>query len=95
MGNAVKSRGVQHWEKARANGMLRFVLMRGVLSYGLTMFVVMTFIVHRGDSNPRFIAISALLWLVGGAVFGASTWFLMERIYRKSCRRSALARRFL
>jgi hypothetical protein len=23
------------------------------------------------------------LWSVGGAVFGALTWFLMERIYRK------------
>jgi hypothetical protein len=79
----MKPRGLRKWEKARAYGMARFVLFRGVLSYGLTMFVVMTFIVHRGDLIPRFIAISAVLWLVGGAVFGALTWFFMERIYRK------------
>ena len=79
----MKAKGLQNWEKARAVGMTRFVLLRGVLSYGLTMFIVMTFIVHRGDLSARFIAISAGLWLVGGAVFGALTWFLMERIYRK------------
>ncbi|MBB5358678.1 hypothetical protein HDE76_001894 [Rhodanobacter sp. ANJX3] len=74
---------MRRWEKARAGGMTRFVLLRGVLSYGLTMFVLMTFIVQRDDLSARFIAISALLWSVGGAVFGALTWFLMERIYRK------------
>lgn len=79
----MKTKGMRNWEKARAGGMTRFVLLRGVLSYGLTMFVVMTFIVHRGDLSARFIAISAGLWLVGGAVFGALTWVLMERIYRK------------
>ncbi len=79
----MKTKGMRNWEKARAGGMTRFVLLRGVLSYGLTMFVVMTFIVHRGDLSSRFIAISAGLWLVGGAVFGALTWVLMERIYRK------------
>jgi hypothetical protein len=64
--------------------MQRFVLVRGVLCYGLSMFVAMRFIVHRGALSPRFIAISAILWLVGGAVFGALTWLLMERIYRKT-----------
>jgi len=48
------------------------------------MFIVMTFIVHRGDLGTRFIAISAVLWFIGGAVFGALTWFLMERIYRNA-----------
>jgi len=80
----MKAKGLQNWEKARAVGMTRFVLLRGVLSYGLTMFIVMTFIVHRGDLGTRFIAISAVLWFIGGAVFGALTWFLMERIYRKA-----------
>jgi len=79
----VKARGLRNWEKARAAGMTRFVLVRGVLFYGLTMFFVMTFIVHRGDLTARLIALSALLWLIGGAVFGALTWFLMEWIYRK------------
>lgn len=80
----MKAKGLQNWEKVRAGGMTRFVLLRGVLSYGLTMFIVMTFIVHRGDLGTRFIAISAVLWFIGGAVFGALTWFLMERIYRNA-----------
>jgi hypothetical protein len=79
----VKPKGLRNWEKTRAYGMTHFVLFRGVLSYGLTMFVVMTFIVHRGDLSPRFIVVSAVLWLIGGAAFGALTWFFMERVYRK------------
>ena len=79
----MKTKGMRNWEKTRAGGMMRFVLLRGVLSYGLTMFIVMTFIVHRGDLSARFIAISAGLWLVGGATFGALAWVLMERIYRR------------
>ena len=79
----MKPRRLRNWAKSRAHGMTHFVLFRGVLSYGLTMFLLMTFIVHRGDLSPRFIAVSALLWLLGGAVFGALTWFFMEWIYRK------------
>lgn len=80
----MKPKGLQNWEKVRAAGMARYVLARGVLSYGLTMFVLMTFVVHRGDLSPRFIAVSALLWLIGGAVFGTLTWLFMEWCYRKA-----------
>lgn len=79
----MKPKGLRNWEKTRAQGMRRFVFLRGVLSYGLTMFVVMTFIVHRGELSPRFIVVSAALWLAGGAAFGTLTWFFMEWIYRK------------
>jgi len=64
--------------------MARYVLVKGVLSYGLTMFIVMTFIVHRSDLSPRFIALSAVLWLIAGAVFGTFTWLFMERHYRRA-----------
>ena len=80
----MKSKGLQNWERTRALGMARYVLVKGVLSYGLTMFIVMTFIVHRSDLSTRFIALSAVLWLIAGAVFGTFTWLFMERHYRRA-----------
>lgn len=80
----MKPRGLRNWEKVRAAGMARYVLKRGVLSYGLTMFVLMTFVFRRGDLSPRFMLISAVLWFVGGALFGTLTWLFMEWCYRKA-----------
>lgn len=66
--------------------MLRFVLVRGVLSYGATMFVVMMLVNFRSDEGPRVLAVSAMLSLLGGAAFGVLTWILMEWVYRKFSR---------
>ena len=72
------------WQKTRTLGKRRYVLISGVLSYGLPMFVAMTFFVHRNDLSARFIAASALLWLTGGALFGLITWHIFERQYAKA-----------
>lgn len=75
---------LEKWQQTRALGMKRFILMNGVLSWGMPMFVVMTFFVRRADLSPTMIAISALVWAIGGALFGATMWFIAERQYRKA-----------
>jgi hypothetical protein len=80
----MKPAALEKWRQTRARGMKRFVLMTGVLSWGMPMFVVMTFSVRRADLSPTMIAISALLWAVGGALFGATMWLIAERQYRKA-----------
>jgi hypothetical protein len=80
----VKQQQLEKWKATREKGMLRYVLVTGVLSYGLAMFVAMTFFVHHGDLNLKFIAISAFLWTLGGAVFGIATWFALEHQFRKA-----------
>jgi hypothetical protein len=71
-------------QKTRALGMKRFVLVTGVLSWGVPMFFVITFVVHRTDLSPKMLAVSALIWLMGGALFGIAMWLLAERQYRKA-----------
>ena len=75
---------VEAWGKTRADGRLRYVLRSGVLAWGVPMFVVMTFIANRDRNDPVVIAISAVMWLLGGAAFGAIMWTVSERQYRKA-----------
>lgn len=84
----MKPQQLEKWKATREKGMLRYILASGILSYGLAMFVVMTFFVHRDDLSARFIAISAVLWTLGGAVFGTAMWFVFEHQYRKAVRPS-------
>lgn len=83
-GFIVKPQQLEKWKATREKGMLRYVLVTGVLSYGLAMFIAMTFFAHRDDLSPKFIAVSAVLWTLGGAVFGTAMWFVFEYQFRKA-----------
>ncbi|MFC5578787.1 hypothetical protein ACFPOA_12295 [Lysobacter niabensis] len=84
----MKPEALAKWEKARAKGKAHYILVSGVLSYGLPMFIAMTFFAHRNDLGPKFIGISAMMWTVGGALFGTVMWHLLERQYRKAMQRN-------
>lgn len=77
----MKDMEIQRWEKARHKGMLHVVLVRGTLSWGLPMFVFMTFLFH---GNRLSIWASALLWLAAGTFFGLTLWLTMEFLYRRA-----------
>jgi len=79
----MKPEALAKWEIARAKGKAHYILVGGVLSYGLPMFIAMTFFVHRDELSPKYIGISAVLWLIGGALFGTIMWYFCERQYRK------------
>ncbi len=64
--------------------MRRFVLVTGVLSWGVPMFFVMTFVIGEPDIRPLLIAVSALIWLLGGVLFGIVMWYILERQFRKT-----------
>lgn len=60
------------------------MLVTGVLCWGLPMFVVMTFFVRDTANLDGFtVLLRAALWLSGGLLFGALTWALSERRYRR------------
>ncbi len=72
---------LEKWKATRQKGMLRYVLVSGVLSYGLTIFIGITFIVHQ---NIPSIGLSAIICMIGGALIGWATWLLQEHQYRKA-----------
>ena len=78
-----KPRSIQRWERVRAQGLGRYVLVHGVLAYGLPLFLVMTFLVHREQLSWRAVLVLALAWAIGGAVFGWVMWHVRERLYRR------------
>ena len=84
----MNSEALARWEKARSRGKADFVLMRGVVGYGLPMFIVITFISHRKDLSTRFVGISAFVWLIAGAVFGTALWYYFERQRMKASQRN-------
>ncbi|HEU4669460.1 MAG TPA: hypothetical protein VFR91_02010 [Dyella sp.] len=61
--------------------MLRYVLVQGVLAWGATMFVLMTFVLK---SSRLPVWQSALLWAAAGAAYGISVWLVQERRYARS-----------
>lgn len=80
----MKAKDRADWKEIRSKGMLNYVLFHGVLLWGVPMFVVMTFIVHSDRSDIRSIGISAILWPIGGALFGIVNWLNQETKFKKA-----------
>lgn len=75
---------LRRWESIRSKGKARFILLTGVLAWGLPMFLLMTFVVSRKSWRERTteeIAATAVLWTLGGAGFGWWVWRSSEKKY--------------
>jgi len=73
---------VERWEKQRPQGPRRFILTMGG-SYGLAMFIAMTFLGGSNALTSRLLMINAVVWAAGGLLFGAVMWWLGEWRYRR------------
>lgn len=82
---ASKPLSIRRWERIRARGLRRYVLVHGVLLYGLPLFLVMTFVVHRQHValRPVLALVLGLAWGLGGAAFGWVMWHVRDRMYRR------------
>ena len=81
----MKPEHVERWRAARAKGRWRYILLYGVLAWGIPMFVVMTFVLNPGRAqNAGLLALQLVIWLVGGAMFGTTMWYVNERNFRKA-----------
>lgn len=76
------------WQKIRQKGQLKFILINGMLSWGLPMFAVMTFVFNEptNENGIRFgfIAVSMGIWAIAGLLFGKLIWLITERRYQKA-----------
>jgi len=77
---------LKKWEAKRKGGRLRFMMLTGVLGWGLPMFILMTFVVdHWWKGHPltqQGMLVPAVVWFVSGLFFGWVIWGLSERRYK-------------
>ena len=82
------------WAAKRQNGFVRFVLVSGLLGWGLPMFALMAGgpaffgFPHKADSTIFFWLSQAIVWAVCGLFFGWSMWVYSERQFRKHAPRA-------
>ncbi|MCC5806903.1 MAG: hypothetical protein JJU00_11305 [Opitutales bacterium] len=84
--NPRKLKAQNRWRATRKKGKTKFILLTGVLSWGFPMFILMTFFIHRRQNDvlsPAGILISAIIWLLAGALFGWVMWTVSEKSYQK------------
>jgi hypothetical protein len=79
-------RRTQWWVEQRQHGFLRFVLVRGVLLWGIT--TALLYCGLRSLTEPSFsftgqLATALITFPVGGVLFGAFLWWLYEREYSR------------
>jgi len=80
---------IQKWKVTREKGLARFLVLHGVLGWGLPMFIIMTFAIYRISlEDLSQIIRSIIIWAIGGLVFGLWMWKLGERRYRKATNQS-------
>ena len=80
----------QKWQRLRAHGFAHFVLVRGVLGWGGSMFLVFAVlsVVFAASFDAKLSLPDVLLrvglpCLVGGFGWGIVTWYGNEWLYRK------------
>lgn len=77
------------WSKARAKGKWNFVLVSGVVAWGVPMFLVMACapvflgFPYRVSPSMWYWIWQPLLWAVSGFVYGIAVWHWSEKQYLK------------
>ncbi len=80
------------WATLRGKGKKHFVLMNGVVGWGLPMFGIMGLgPVLSGHIHPRpgYFIETVVVWGAAGLFFGVSTWCWCERLFKKFETRSS------
>lgn len=73
------------WEEIRKQSFLRFVLVRGVLIWGLgtaVLYSLLMWLISDIDIGKR-LPFALVLFPVGGLFWGAIMWWFIDRKYRQ------------
>ncbi len=79
-------RQAEKWAATRAKGRSRYILLFGVLGWGLTMVVLWTALMVADlgwSSLPVLLPVAAIAFPCGGYLWGATMWYFAERAYSK------------
>lgn len=81
----MKEKEFETWQTTRQQGKFKFILIRGLLSWGIPMFVIMTFIFNRSEREftTLYLVVNAAIWGVAGIAFGALMWHITENRFNR------------
>ena len=86
---ATQAQRLARWEKIKQGGIWRFVLLRGVLGWGLTMGVIgviFELVSRKAEAFPWYLILG--VFLPAGFVWGLLTWFITMWIYSRAQKRA-------
>ena len=75
------------WEKNRKKGFIRFILVWGVLGWGLSTGIIFSLVFSMlvpATLQARVWCLSIPAFAFGGILFGATFWLVMEWLYHRS-----------
>lgn len=77
------------WDQVRSKGMLRFVIVQGSLGWGLGSAVIFCLIMWLTSDMDiaRLGPLALVAFPLGGLLWGAAMWWIMERQYARHARR--------
>jgi len=77
------------WEAVRAKGKLRFLIVQGLLCWGLPMALVMTGYLHLLKKQPLDLTLKLTvpIFLIGGLLWASVLWFFLDRKYTNLTRK--------
>jgi hypothetical protein len=84
--NSEMPKDIKKWETMRQKGKTKFILLNGVVAWGIPMFVIMTFVINRERARTKpawLLLVSAVIWAIGGACFGLAIWTISEKKYQR------------
>ncbi|MBN9120397.1 MAG: hypothetical protein J0I06_14775 [Planctomycetes bacterium] len=80
---------IEQWAKTRQMGRTRFIWLRGVCGWGLTVgiaWAVVMAAVQGWDRLPILLALAVVGFPIGGYFFGVFTWRACEKRYEEATR---------
>jgi membrane associated rhomboid family serine protease len=72
----------ENWESTRKKGFLNFLLVRGLLLFGLS-FTVFQFLIKLLSGNEINILSTFISGLMGGLIYGISMWYFAEKRFKR------------
>ena len=72
----------ENWESTRKKGFLNFLLVRGLLLFGLS-FTVFQFLIKLLSGNEINILATFISGLIGGLIYGISMWYFAEKRFKR------------
>ena len=87
----MKHKEFEKWSAIREQGMQRFVLKKGVFTFGLFMFVLMTFIANQtpvSEHTIYHVVRQFFVWVFFGYLFGVVMWLVQEERFKSASNKS-------